>query len=214
MSGIREGADPATAHDSHRTYQRIAPFYDLIDLPFEYLRYRAIRPLLFEGLHGRLLDAGAGTGRNIAHYPAGSDVVAVDLSPAMLERARRRAGRADVRVRLVAMDLAALDFGDGEFDCAVASFVFCTMPPDTRRSALREIGRVVKPGGRIRIVEYAPPRSAFRRGLARLWQPWVEWAFGARLDRDIEPEVRDAGLEVTGSRYVAAPIKLVEAIAR
>ena len=45
-------------------YQRIAPFYDLLDLPFEYGRYRKIRPLLFAGLSGQLLDAGVGTGRN------------------------------------------------------------------------------------------------------------------------------------------------------
>jgi hypothetical protein len=46
-------------------YERIAPLYDLLDLPFEYSRYRKIRPLLFQGLTGRVLDAGIGTGRNI-----------------------------------------------------------------------------------------------------------------------------------------------------
>ena len=51
-------------------YQRIAPFYDLLDLPFEWRRYRALRPLLFRGLSGRLLEAGVGTGRNFPFYPA------------------------------------------------------------------------------------------------------------------------------------------------
>jgi len=51
-------------------YERIAGLYDLLDLPFEYGRYRWIRPLLFEGLHGRVLDAGIGTGRNFPFYPA------------------------------------------------------------------------------------------------------------------------------------------------
>ena len=50
-------------------YERIAPLYDLLDLPFEYSRYRKIRPLLFQGLKGRVLDAGIGTGRNIQFYP-------------------------------------------------------------------------------------------------------------------------------------------------
>jgi hypothetical protein len=50
-------------------YQRIAPLYDLLDLPFEFWRYRRIRPLLFEGLSGRILDAGVGTGRNFPFYP-------------------------------------------------------------------------------------------------------------------------------------------------
>ena len=59
-------------------YERIAPLYDLLDLPFEYSRYRKLRPLLFQGLKGRVLDAGIGTGRNIQFYPPGAQVVGID----------------------------------------------------------------------------------------------------------------------------------------
>ena len=52
-------------------YERIAPLYDLLDLPFERRRYSAIRPLLFQNLGGRLLDAGIGTGRNCAYCRSG-----------------------------------------------------------------------------------------------------------------------------------------------
>ena len=197
---------------AHGAYQRIAPFYDLVDWPFERLRYRPIRPLLFEGLRGRLLDAGAGTGRNIAFYPPGAQVFAVDFSLAMLERAARRRGRSHARVQLMAMNLAELGFPDDYFDAAVASFVFCTMQPESRLAALRELARVVRPSGRIRLLEYAPARSAFRRGLARAWQPWVRWAFNARLDQDIEPELASASLRITHSRYVTSTIKLIEAV--
>lgn len=202
-----------TAGSEHaiRTYQRIAPFYDFIDLPFEIGRYRAIRPLLFEGLGGRLLDAGAGTGRNIAFYPPGSQVIGVDLSPAMLKRAaRRRAGSAQ-SVRLMEMNLAQLAFADGYFDAAVASFVFCTMPQDARLAALRELRRVVAPDGQVRLLEYAPAQTRVGKLLARAWQPWADWAFAARLDHDIELELSDASLAVTRSRYVTRSIKLVEA---
>ena len=71
-------------------YQRIAPVYDLLELPFEYGRYRRVRRLLFEGLSGRVLDAGVGTGRNFPFYPAGTTVVGIDISPAMLARAERK----------------------------------------------------------------------------------------------------------------------------
>ena len=67
-------------------YERIAWVYDLLDLPFEYGRYRRIRPLLFREFSGRILDAGVGTGRNFPFYPLGSEVVGIDLSPAMLAR--------------------------------------------------------------------------------------------------------------------------------
>ncbi len=202
------GSDHPLVH----TYQRIAPFYDLIDLPFEYGRYRSIRPLLFAGLNGRLLDAGVGTGRNMAFYPPMTEVFGVDLSSAMLERAARRRAKSAATVRLMQMNLAQLPFANGFFDAAVASFVFCTMPPEARLAALNELSRVVKPSGRVRLLEYAPAQSVFRRKLARLWQPWVEWAFGAQLDQDIELELFEASLIVTRSRYVASAIKLIEAV--
>lgn len=199
-------SDPAL-----RKYQRIARVYDLVDLPFELLRYRSIRPLLFRGLDGRLLDAGAGTGRNMAFYPRGSEVFAVDLSTAMLDRAASRSKGSDAAVHLLEMDLTRLAFADGFFDAAVASFVFCTMPPTARSAALRELARVVRADGRVRLLEYAPPRTAFRRAAARLWAPWVRWAFGAELQQDIEPELAEASLAVTSSRYVSSSIKLIEA---
>ena len=193
-----------------RTYQRIAPFYDLIDLPFELARYRSLRPLLFTGLSGRILDAGVGTGRNIAYYPPGSDVTGIDFSAAMLKRAARRRPHPTTTLSLLRMDLTQLEFADESFDGAVASFVFCTMAPDTRRTALRELSRVMKPGAPVILVEYAPATSALRRGLAKAWQPWVSWAFGAKLDQDLEPELPGGGLAVTHSRYLTANIKLIE----
>lgn len=202
---------PGSDETSLRAYQRIAPFYDLIDLPFELARYRSIRPLLFRGLHGRLLDAGVGTGRNIAFYPPGSEVVGVDLSPAMLERAARRRAKSAANVHLMEMDLTELAFPDDSFDAAVASFVFCTMAEKDRLAALRELKRVVGPSGRVRLLEYAPAQTRSRRALTRIWQPWVDWAFAARLDHDIELELSRAGLTATGSRYVSSSIKLVDA---
>ena len=85
-------------------YQRIAAVYDVLDLPFEYGRYRQIRRLLFHELAGRLLDAGVGTGRNFPFYPSGSAVVGIDVSPAMLARAERRRKSAAAR-RTSAVDL-------------------------------------------------------------------------------------------------------------
>jgi hypothetical protein len=60
-------------------YERIAWVYDLFDLP--YGRYRKIRPLLFWGLSGRILEAGVGTGRNFPFYPRGSEIVGIDFKP-------------------------------------------------------------------------------------------------------------------------------------
>src|SRR5215831_13739060 len=160
-------------------YQRIAPFYDVLDLPFEYGRYRKIRPQLFAGLSGLILDAGVGTGRNFPFYPAGAKIVGIDLSPAMLARAARRRPSAAAEIELRQMDVTGIDLPDRHFDAAVATFLFCVLPDDLQVPALRELARVTKPGGTIRLLEYVRPRGTIRRMISRIWQPWIAWAYGA-----------------------------------
>jgi len=183
-------------------YERIAPLYDLLDLPFERNRYRALRPLLFRDLGGRLLDAGIGTGRNCPYYPPGAEVSGIDTSPAMLARARQRCLTLAEAGHLFQMDVTALQFPTGSFDAAVASFLFCVLPDDQQVLGLRELGRVVKPGGLIRLLEYVRPKGRFRRAVSRVWQPWVAWAYGASFDRQTEQHAVVAGLEIAESRYV------------
>jgi ubiquinone/menaquinone biosynthesis C-methylase UbiE len=183
-------------------YQRIAPLYDLLDLPFEYGRYRRIRPLLFEGLSGRLLDAGVGTGRNIPFYPPGATIIGIDLSPAMLTRAARRAQFSSAVVELKVMDVTRLDFPDASFDAAVATFLFCVLPDELQLVALRELSRVVKAGGVIRMLEYVRPRAPVRRFIAKLWEPWIAWAYGAGFDRETERYIPAAGLQLVDSCFV------------
>lgn len=191
-----------SARDNQIRYRRIAPFYDLLDLPFERRRYRALRSLMFQNLGGRLLDAGIGTGRNCAFYPSDAIVSGIDTSAAMLERAHRRCPTVSAAGRLYQMDVTELQFPTGCFDAAVATFLFCVLPDHLQVPALRELGRVVKPGGLIRLLEYVRPRGAVRRFVSRLWQPWIAWAYGASFDRETERHVPEAGLELVESRYV------------
>jgi ubiquinone/menaquinone biosynthesis C-methylase UbiE len=73
------------------------------------------------------------------------------------------------------MDVTRLAFADQSFDAAVATFLFCVLPDDRQEPALREIGRVVKSGGTIRLLEYVRPRGVLRSAITRLWEPWVAW---------------------------------------
>ena len=183
-------------------YQRIAPVYDVLELPFEYGRYRQIRRLLFQGLAGRLLDAGVGTGRNFPFYPPGSSVVGIDISPAMLARAERRRKLVAAEIELRQMDVTRLDFADQTFDGAVATFLFCVLPDQLQVPGLKELGRVVKAGGPVRLLEYVRPQQTVRRALARLWEPWIAWAYGASFDRRTEEHVPEAGLVLVDARFV------------
>jgi ubiquinone/menaquinone biosynthesis C-methylase UbiE len=192
-------------------YQRIAWVYDAIDFPFEYGRYRSIRPLLFADLRGRILDAGAGTGRNMPFYPSPAEVFGVDQSPAMLKRAAGRMRSTRAHVHLIEMDMTSLTFPNGYFDAAVASFLLCTMPASTRAAALRQLARVVKPGGQVRLLDYAPAQRPLQRLTARIWQPFASWAFGATLNEHVDDGFGASGLHLLQARYVTGSVKLIEA---
>jgi ubiquinone/menaquinone biosynthesis C-methylase UbiE len=198
MSGNRQD----TPDDGRRRYRRIAPLYDLLDLPFEYARYRRLRRMLFAGLAGRILDAGVGTGRNLPFYPAGSEVVGIDVSPEMLARARRRRGQSAARVELLERDVCATGLGDDSFDAVVASFLVCVLPEERQLPALRELARVCRPGGEIRLLDLARPRQPLRRLLTRLGEPYARRAFGASFDRDVAASALAAGLQVVEQRRV------------
>jgi ubiquinone/menaquinone biosynthesis C-methylase UbiE len=158
--------------------------------------------MLFDGLSGRILDAGVGTGRNCEFYPLGTSVVGIDFSPAMLAQAHRRAARSTAAVELKEMDVTCLDFSSDTFDDAVATFLFCVLPNDLQATALRELHRVVKPGGTIRLLEYVRPHGSLRRAMAAIWEPWMAWAYGASFDRRTEEHIPEVGLELVESKYV------------
>ena len=100
------------------------------------------------------------------------------------------------------MDVTRLDFLDATFDAAVATFLFCVLPDELQLSAMRELGRVVKPGGLIRLLEYVRPQGTIRRIVAKIWEPWIGWAYGASFDRRTEERIPAAGLQIQESRFV------------
>jgi ubiquinone/menaquinone biosynthesis C-methylase UbiE len=192
--------------NNRATYQRIARWYDFLDGPFERKRYQPLRPLLFDGLSGRILDAGIGTGRNIPFYPPGGEMVGIDLSPAMLTRARRRGKAAVRKVELIEMDVMNTSFENNSFDAVVATFLFCVLTPEHQLPALQELARICKPGGEIRLLEYSYSQNPRKRFVMRLWAPWVRWAYGAAFDRDTHLYLKQAGLEEVENRFLLEDI--------
>lgn len=204
--------DPGNGPANLDRYERIASVYDLLDLPFEYGRYRSLRRKLFEGVKGNILDAGVGTGRNFSFYPAGTTVTGIDISSAMLARAERRLRQSPASsIELCQMDVSRMAFCDDTFDAAVASFLFCVLPEALQVQALKELQRVVRQGGLIRLLEYVRPKGKVRRLISKLWDPWIGWAYGASFDRKTESHVREAGFSTFTSRFVVTDlIKLIE----
>ncbi|HDL16980.1 MAG TPA: class I SAM-dependent methyltransferase [Rhizobiales bacterium] len=184
------------------TYNRIARLYDIIDLPFEHGRYKPLRRLLFDGLGGDLLDAGVGTGRNFPFYPDGSRVTGIDLSPAMLKRARWRKDKLGTAVVLREMNVTEMDFADDSFDGVISTFLFCVLDAEHQQPALEELRRVCRPGGAIRILEYTISEQPLQRFIMKLWAPWVRFAYGAEFDRHTEQYLEAAGLELVEKTFL------------
>ena len=187
-------------------YDRIARLYDILDLPFEHGRYKPLRRNLFEGLSGRILDAGVGTGRNMPFYPRRTCVVGFDISSGMLRRAAARRAALGIDAPLVLMDVCAAGFPDRTFDAVVATFLFCVLPPDLQLPALRELRRICRSGGEVRILEYAYSQHPVRRFVMHLWAPWVRLVYGAAFDRETERYIPDAGLELVEERFLYSDI--------
>ncbi|HJO97619.1 MAG TPA: class I SAM-dependent methyltransferase, partial [Rhodospirillales bacterium] len=175
---------------------------DILDLPFEHARYKPLRPELFEGLRGTLLDAGVGTGRNFSFYPDASKVTGIDLSPAMLARARRRKENLGTVVDLREMNVMEMDFSDDSFDGIISTFLFCVLEAEHQQPALEELRRVCRPGGTIRILEYALSENPVRRFTMKLWAPWVRFAYGAEFDRHTEQYLNAAGLDLVEKKFL------------
>jgi SAM-dependent methyltransferase len=109
----------------------------------------------------------------------------------MLERARRRAARLGSSARLDVADVQALPFPDASFDTAVATFVFCSVPDPVL--GLRELRRVLKPGGRLLLLEHVLSERPWLRGLMRRLDPLPYHLWGAHLNRETVQNVRTAG---------------------
>jgi ubiquinone/menaquinone biosynthesis C-methylase UbiE len=107
---------------------------------------------------GDTLEVAIGTGRNLPYYPQGIRLTGIEFSPAMLELARRQAQQLDVEVELRLGDAQALDLPDASFDTVVCTLSLCVIPDERR--AVAEMRRVLRPGGRLLLLDHvaAAPR--------------------------------------------------------
>ncbi len=176
-------------------YDRIAPVYDAMEWAVERLAVGRWRHDLWARVPaGHILEVGVGTGKNMPYYPAGATVTAIDVSERMLARARRRARALHADVDLRAMDAQQLEFADATFDAAVATFVFCSIPAPVR--ALRELARVVRPGGDIWLLEHVRVDRPWVGRAMDLLNPVVVRLMGANINRDTVSNVLHAGLQL------------------
>jgi SAM-dependent methyltransferase len=156
------------------------------------------RRRLVDGLAGRVVEVGAGNGRNFIHYPPTvAEVVAIEPEPTLRALAAEAAGEAAVPVTVMAGLADDLPFADGELDAAVVSLVLCSVPDQGR--ALSELRRVLRAGGQLRFYEHTLARRQPKRALFQLADRsgvWPALAAGCHLSRDTGAAIAAAGFTI------------------
>lgn len=190
MSSLPQIDERATALTTHR-YDRLASHYDALEWLME-VRARNWRRELWSRVEpGNILELGVGTGKNLPYHPEGRAVVAMDISEGMLHRARRKAERLKLPVRLELGDVQRLAYPDASFDVAIATFLFCSVPSPVR--GLEEIRRVLRPGGQLLLLEHVLSERPTLRRLMRWLAPLPLRISGAHIDRETVRNVEAAG---------------------
>lgn len=186
-----------------KKYNATALFYDILDYPWERL-YKKWRPTLVGDLRGKVLEAGVGTGRNMEFYPKDVELVGIELSKQMLRHAEKRVAKAKCKVRLIHEDATVMQSIDSnQFDWVFSTFMCCVMPDELQKLAIEQFSRVLKQGGRFRLLEMVYSKNKQIRRRQDLFAPFVERVYGARFDRNTLGHIEDSSkLKITNTIFL------------
>lgn len=192
---IAQARASAETRATVRAYDRSSRWYDAQEWLPEKLAMRGWRRKLWARIPaGRLLEVGVGTGRNIPFYGEDRAVTAIDVSPKMLAKAEAKARKQQVNVDLRVMDAQHMEFPDESFDSAIATFVFCSVPDPVL--GLREVRRVIKPGGRVFLLEHVLSERQPIRWIMERLNGLARTVNGANINRDTVRNVEAAGFAI------------------
>lgn len=166
------------------------------------------RELIVPLARGRVLEVGIGTGRNMPFYDKSRVryIIGVDPALQMHRLAARRVARAGLDVELVGVTAETIPLEDASIDTVVSTYTLCTIPDAV--AALREMRRVLAPGGRLLFCEHGrAPDASVRRWQTRLTPHWQKVAGGCHLDRDMPALLATAGFRCDRleTRYLPGP---------
>ncbi|KIX13117.1 class I SAM-dependent methyltransferase [Dethiosulfatarculus sandiegensis] len=184
-----------STNETRRRYNSIARLFDFFEAPLEKRKFAAWRQMLHREVVGpKVLEAGVGTGKNLPYYHRGLSYTGIDLSPAMLARARERANRGKNPVRLAEMDIQNLALPDNYFDTVFATFVFCSVPDPV--AGLKELKRVCKPGGQLLLLEHVRPKGNLQGRIFDLLNPLSVYFLKENINRRTLENLRKAGWSI------------------
>ena len=202
---ISNGFAMKTKDSTLKRYNRLSFLYDYIEAPLEYFRFASWRKKLEDRIVGsRALEVGVGTGKNLPYYLREIEITAIDFSPGMLKRARKKASKEKIRVELIEMDIQQLDFPDNCFDTVFATFVFCSVPDPI--AGLKELKRVCKPEGKLLLLEHMRPGNVILGFVFDVLNPFVVRMMGANINRRTLENILKAGWKIRVKEKLSSDI--------
>lgn len=186
-----------------RVYENLAWAYDYTFGPTLHAgRVQALQRMAISG-GDQVLEVGVGTGINAALYPRDCHITGIDLSTSMLDKARERVARKDLRhVRLLEMDAADLKFADNTFDIVYAPYLISVVPDPV--AVAREMRRVCRPGGRIIVLNHFRSANPLLAWMERLISPFTVH-IGFKSDLDLPGFLAQAELKPVSIEKVNVP---------
>jgi len=159
---------------------------------------------LLGNLQGNILEVGVGTGENLTYYPTKTHVTGIDFSPKMLANAYDKIDKTKASVVLMEMDAQQMDFSDNTFDVVVSTCVFCSVPDPVK--GFQEIRRVVKPEGKIVMLEHMRSNNIVVGKMLDLINPLTVRIVGANVNRKTIENIEKAGLKIEQQDYLMTSI--------
>jgi ubiquinone/menaquinone biosynthesis C-methylase UbiE len=164
------------------------------------------RARLLKGARGAVLEIGGGTGANLPHYRDVDQVTVAEPDPFMRKRLVPKLEAASVPVEVSAAGAEALPFHDGSFDTVVSTLVLCTVRD--QESALDEISRILRPGGRLLFIEHVRAADSTARWQDRIVPFWGRLFGGCHPNRDTVAAIEEAGFEIETFESFHPPVPL------
>ncbi len=203
-----------SVHDDNRLlqakYNITAWFYDILDYPWE-RQYRNWRPILLQDVRGEVLEAGVGSGRNLRYYSRNVNLIGIDICLEMLNRAVKRGKAALCNIDLRQEDATIMQsIPSNHFDWLVSMFLCCVMPDHLQPLAIKQFERILKPGGRFRLLEMVYSNDPKLRRRQELLTGFIEKVYGARFDRNTLAHLeKSEKLRITNTCFIKKDVYLV-----
>lgn len=182
-------------------YDNIAGSYDLIDRIIPSVWRREATGFAY----GRVLEVGVGTGLNLPFYPEScQEILGIDISKRMLDKARSKASDTKLPIRLELMDVLELPIDSDSYDCVLAAFVFCSVTNPVQ--GLKECRRVLKPGGRLILMEHMASDNRVLSALLNWFNPLTVRLLGDHINRKTVYLAANAGFRICETKNLFADL--------